>query len=181
MNPNEILGMNLKRLRMARQLSLGQLSALCGVSKIVLSQMERGESNPTMNTIWKIAAGLNVRYTELIDPHEPNFKVVRKENVVVQAENQGSYKSYSYYSASPERSFDLFGIELAPLSSYSSSGHPSGTEEYILLTSGCLEIEIGGITYRLEEGDAFRFDGEKPHIYRNPEAGLTKAVSLIQY
>lgn len=181
MNPNEILGMNLRRLRVARQLSLGQLSARCGVSKIVLSQMERGESNPTINTIWKIAAGLNVRYTELMDLHEPDFKVIRKANVMVQAENDCSYKSYSYYSASPERSFDLFGIELGPQASYASSGHPSGTEEYVMLTSGRLEIEIDGITYCLEEGDAFSFRGEKPHRYHNPEERAARAISLIQY
>lgn len=181
MNPNEVLGINLKRLRLTRKLSLGQLSSLCGVSKIVLSQMERGESNPTINTIWKIAAGLNVRYTELIDPHEANFSIKKREQLLVQSENGGSYRSYNYYSSSPDRSFDLFEIELEPAASYSSSGHPCGTKEYIILTSGQLEIEIDGIFYRMNSGDAFTFDGDKTHIYKNIGAEVVKALSLIQY
>mgnify|MGYP005805957951 CR=1 FL=1 len=181
MTPNEMLGINLKRLRTARQLSLGQLSAACGVSKIVLSQMERGEANPTINTIWKIAAGLGVRYTELIDPHGQDFQIIKKEDIMVQTENDGRYRSYSYYSVSPERSFDLFVIELEAMESYRSIGHPSGTKEYIMVDKGCLEVEIDQITYHLSAGDAFSFSGEKQHIYHNPGDEVAKATTLIQY
>lgn len=181
MNPNEILGANLKRLRTARSLSLGQLSALCGVSKIALSQIERGEANPTMNTIWKLADGLNVRYTELIDRYEQDLRVIRREDAVLQTENAGGYRSYSYYSASAERSFDLFVIELEPLTEYASAGHSAGAEEYVMLHEGTLEVEVEGTTVRLNAGDAFSFRGEKRHIYRNVGATDVRAVTLIQY
>ncbi|BDB00642.1 hypothetical protein CBOS2020_07160 [Clostridium botulinum] len=58
MNLNDIISANLKKLRTDRNLSLGQLSELSGVSKVMLSQIEKEESNPTINTIWKIANGL---------------------------------------------------------------------------------------------------------------------------
>ena len=58
MNLNEIIAVNLKRLRAERGFSLGKLSELSGVSKVMLSQIEKGESNPTINTLWKIAGGL---------------------------------------------------------------------------------------------------------------------------
>ncbi len=67
MNLNDIISANLKKLRTDRNLSLGQLSELSGVSKVMLSQIDKGESNPTINTIWKIANGLQVTYTKLID------------------------------------------------------------------------------------------------------------------
>ena len=67
MQLNEIIAMNLKRLRAERGLSLGKLSELSGVSKVMLSQIEKGESSPTINTLWKIANGLQVSYTKLID------------------------------------------------------------------------------------------------------------------
>ena len=67
MELNEIIAANLNKLRTERNLSLGQLSGLSGISKVMLSQIEKGETNPTINTIWKIANGLKVPYTELID------------------------------------------------------------------------------------------------------------------
>ena len=66
MNFNDIISANLKKLRTDGNLSLGQLSELSGVSKVMLSQIEKGESNPTINTIWKIANGLQVTYTSYI-------------------------------------------------------------------------------------------------------------------
>lgn len=66
MNLNEIIAVNLKRLRAERGFSLGKLSELSGVSKVMLSQIEKGESNPTINTLWKIAGGLQVSYTKLV-------------------------------------------------------------------------------------------------------------------
>lgn len=55
MSINTVIAKNLNRLRNERNLSLGQLAELSGVSKVMLSQIEKGDSNPTVNTIWKIA------------------------------------------------------------------------------------------------------------------------------
>ncbi|MCH3927031.1 MAG: helix-turn-helix domain-containing protein [Atopobiaceae bacterium] len=63
MDISQILGQNLHRLRTERQLSLGQLAEKSGLSKVMLSQIEKGTSNPTVNTLWKIANGLGVSYS----------------------------------------------------------------------------------------------------------------------
>ena len=67
MELGKIIAFNLKRLRMERNLSQGQLAKEAGISKAMLSDIEKGGSNPTINTIWKIANGLNVPYTKLMD------------------------------------------------------------------------------------------------------------------
>ena len=67
MSINTVIAKNLNRLRNERNLSLGQLAELSGVSKVMLSQIEKGDSNPTVNTIWKIASGLNVPYTAILE------------------------------------------------------------------------------------------------------------------
>ena len=181
MNQNETIGKNLKRLRMERQLSLGQLSAICGVSKIVLSQMERGESNPTINTVWKIAEGLRVHYTELLEQPQTPRTIVKKSTATLQTEADGAYKSYSYYSASPERSFDWFVIELEPNAEHNSLGHPAGSEEYLFVHRGKLELCLDGQSFILEEGDAFTFKGNHPHLYRNIGLETLNASTLIHY
>ena len=83
MNLNEIIAVNLKRLRAERGFSLGKLSELSGVSKVMLSQIEKGESNPTINTLWKIAGGLQVSYTKLIDEQIDAPLLIRKEESVI--------------------------------------------------------------------------------------------------
>ncbi|MBP3230939.1 MAG: helix-turn-helix transcriptional regulator, partial [Anaerovibrio sp.] len=66
MTINEIIAINMSRLRKDKNLSFGQLAERSGVSKVMLSQIETGEGNPTINTIWKVANGLGVDYSQLI-------------------------------------------------------------------------------------------------------------------
>lgn len=67
MDLGKIIAFNLNKLRTERSLTLGQLAKLSGISKAILSDIEKGGSNPTINTIWKIANGLNVPYTRLME------------------------------------------------------------------------------------------------------------------
>ena len=78
MNINQVIADNLKRLRTERNLSLGQLASLSGVSKVMLSQIEKGDTNPTINTIWKIAKGLKVSYTALLEQQKQNTTLIKK-------------------------------------------------------------------------------------------------------
>ena len=63
---DNVLGSNLRKLRTERGLSLDETSKLTGVSKAMLGQVERGESSPTVSTLWKIAAGLKVTFSSLM-------------------------------------------------------------------------------------------------------------------
>ena len=63
MEINTIIGNNLKKIRQEKKLTLDELAGITGVSKGMLSQIEKGTTNPTINTIWKISNGLNVPYT----------------------------------------------------------------------------------------------------------------------
>ena len=66
MEISAIIGNNLQQLRKEQGLSLDQLALKTGVSKAVLSQLENGKANPTINTIWKIATALHVTYSALL-------------------------------------------------------------------------------------------------------------------
>ena len=88
MELGKIIARNLNELRMERNLTLGQLSKISGISKAMLSDIEKGDSNPTINTIWKIANGLKVPYTPVrnfelfyveLDAHSSNATVGHSE------------------------------------------------------------------------------------------------------
>ena len=85
MELGKIIAFNLKRLRMERNLSQGQLAKEAGISKAMLSDIEKGGSNPTINTLWKIANGLNVPYTKLMDGIDDEATVVQRKDTIEQS------------------------------------------------------------------------------------------------
>ena len=108
MEINAIIAENLKRLRLERNQSLGQLAKSCGVSKVMLSQIEKGDTNPTINTVWKIAKGLKVPYTALLEQQKSSMQVLQKIHTEIQASDNQHYRIYCYYPNSASRDFELF-------------------------------------------------------------------------
>ncbi|MFS0763383.1 helix-turn-helix domain-containing protein [Peribacillus phoenicis] len=181
MNLNDIISANLKRLRTERNLSLGQLSELSGISKVMLSQIEKGGSNPTINTIWKIAIGLQVPYTRLIDSPIDDAVVIRKSDCKKQSENKNSFVSYCYYTTNPNRSFELFKVELQPNCKHNSDGHAPKTQEYIFVIRGELTIQLNTGEYVLREGDSIHFDCSLPHTFINHLDTVLEFIDIIYY
>lgn len=181
MNINLIIAENLKRLRNQRNLSLGQLSQLSEVSKVMLSQIEKGESNPTINTIWKIAAGLNVPYTSLLEQQEKDTYVLKKSDAVSQITDDGQYRVYCYYSNSPHRNFELFQMELDTGCSYTSDGHIEKSEEYLMVLEGELTLEVDNKTFILNADDAINFTASGKHVYLNSGNDILKTVIVNFY
>lgn len=175
MNISEVIAENLKRLRTERNLSLGQLSELCGISKVMLSQIEKSDTNPTINTIWKIANGLKVPYTALLDQLEYDTTVVRKSDINAQAADNGHYRIYCYYSNTPERNFELFQIELDSGHSYTSIGHSEKSQEYIMVIEGELTLTSNNQKYILQPNDCICFSASAEHIYHSSGSSMLKA------
>ena len=180
MDISKVIGDNLRRLRTQQNFSLGKLSELSGVSKAQLSQMERGDSNPSIETIWKIARALHVTYTALLDRHETVRSVLRKENLIVQELNCCQGRMWCYYKSSENRNFELFTLQIQPCGTYISPGHGEHTQEYILVQKGNLELGAGQTVYMLGPSDAISFDPSEPHSYKN--AGSTDLdIIMINY
>jgi len=176
MDINQIIAENLKRLRSERNLSLGQLSALSQVSKVMLSQIEKGETNPTINTVWKIANGLKVPYTKLLEQHEHDTSIIKKSDIAVQSDDEGHYRLYCYYSSTPQRSFELFQIELDPGCSHVSEGHSEKSEEYVMVLEGELTLTFGGQSYVLYPNDTISFAAAVQHTYFSSGTEMLKAL-----
>lgn len=181
MNLNSIISNNLKRLRAERNLSLSALSELSGVSKVMIGQIERGESNPTINTIWKIAHGLKVPYTYIIDEHVTENILVERDSITCQCSDDKKYRIYPYFSMSPNRNFELFTAEIDAHSSYYSKGHLEKSNEYILVFQGEVLLEIDNTTYKLKDGDCLQFDSSNPHSYINDSNTLSKMFIINYY
>lgn len=181
MEINAIIAENLKKLRTERNLSLGQLSELCDVSKVMLSQIERGETNPTINTLWKIVNGLKVPYTSLLEQQVHNTCVIKKSETEIQTVDNGHYRIYCYYLNTETRNFELFQIELDEGCTYTSVGHSEKSKEYILVIEGELTLTVKEEAFTLTANDAIEFTASAKHIYCNSGRGTLKAAIINYY
>lgn len=181
MNLNPIIAANLKRLRLERDLSLGELAQLSGVSKVMLSQIEKGDSNPTINTLWKIANGLKVPYTALIDEPDNDSEFIPRGQRKEQHDSNGHYRIYRYYNSTPKRNFEIFIMELDPGTEHMSVGHSEKSQEYIVVTEGSLCIKANDCEYHLGKEDSICFPSANPHVYINRGDCIMKSVLVIYY
>ncbi len=176
-----IFAKNLKAIREKEKLSLEKVSQLCGVSKTMIGQIERGESSPTLTTIWKIANGLKVSFTSLIHQPQSDTEVVLKKDLQVLTEDDGKYRVYPNFPFQEESRFEVYTIEIDQGGQLSAEAHKEGTEEYITVFEGALLIRVNEKDYTLTAGDAIRFKADRPHFYRNAGQSLTKLSMTIYY
>ncbi len=179
MDVGKIIAHNLKTIREEKRLSQGQLAERAGLSKVIISQIERGDSNPTINTIWKLAGALGLPYTSLIEPQEDDAVSVRAADAVKQRDK--GYCVYGYYPKNEKRNFELFLLEMEPNSEHLSVGHSKNSVEYLLLLKGKMQISADGRDYTLEKNDALQFNASGEHRYINLGDQTLKAVMIIQY
>jgi transcriptional regulator with XRE-family HTH domain len=168
-------------IRKARSLSLDQVSELTGVSKAMISQIERGDSNPTITILWKIVNGLHLSFTSLLDDETTNVTVVRLRDLTPFQAEEGRYRSYPVVPFDYQKGFEIFTVEMDPECVHHSDPHNKGVEEYILMTKGSLVLTIQQMTYRLSEGESIRFTADIEHTYHNDSDRMTTYQAIIYY
>jgi len=180
-NLNEIISKNLKYLRHERNLSLEQLSEITGVSKSMLGQIERAESNPTINTLWKITNGLDVSFSRIMRTKDPVNMIIKDEDIKTIIEDDGKYMLYPIINKDSDRNFEVYKVEVLKNGKLKSNSHKEGTQEFITVFSGELVIKIKDEEFRIKKGQSFRFQADEPHRYINSGKKKTKFSMIIYY
>lgn len=176
------VGEKLKTTRSERSLSLDKLAQLTGVSKAMLGQIERGESSPTLNTLWKIATGLKVSFSSLISaPARDKDQLVNFNDIVVLTEEEGRMKIYPQFVFDNLRGFEMFMIELTSGCDHHSEPHDHGVEEYVIVSEGEISIIVDEQEYQLKQGDALRYFADKKHRYCNFSDRIARFQHIIYY
>ncbi len=182
MNITKRIGTNLKQIRVARQLSLDRMAQKTGVSKAMLGQIERGETNPTVSTLWKIANGLRISFSSLIKESEPSVQIVKTEELTPIQEQNGAYQVFPLFPFHADKGFECFIIRLAPGCVHASDPHHDGVTEYITVMEGALNLSVGSQTYQVSEGQAISFTANVVHTYKNThDTQATKLHLMISY
>lgn len=175
------LARNLKAIRDREKLSLEKVSELSGVSKTMIGQIERGESSPTLTTIWKIANGLKTSFTSLINDPKPETKVVLQNEIEHLSVDNGRYRVYPTFPFQDETRFELYFVEIESEGRVVSDPHREGTEEFITVFEGEVTISVNEEVFTLKNGDSIRFKADRPHTYTNLGRGLARMNMTIYY
>lgn len=164
-------GKQVNLIRKLRGMSLQELSALSKVSTSMLSQIERGEKNPTISVACQIAEALNTTLSALLDHQEKKeIIVIRKENRPVYLDENSGFQRHLLSPSFPSRGIEFVKNIIPPLSeSGVFPAHKSGVKEYIYVEKGSLKVELAKGVYkeRLYEGDSFFFEADTEHRFIN--------------
>ena len=177
----KIVGANVKAIREKRKLTLDAAAQETGVSRSMLAQIEKGDVNPTISVLWKIANGYKVSFTSLMDSHSSAPLFIGAEEVEPLVEDSGRYFNYPAFPFQDERHFETYRIRIEPGGSLTAQPHMAGTEEYVTVFSGSVDISSGSERFSLSEGDSLRFRSDVEHSYANAGTATVWLSMLIYY
>ena len=175
------IGKQLKTARQNRNMTLDELAEVTGVSKPMLGQIERGQSSPTVTTLWKIATGMKIPFSSFLQEQKTKYTIIDLQEQDVLSEENGAMKVYTLFKFDPIRSCEAFYIEFEPGCAHDSDKHNDGVEEYIFVIHGTLDMVLNGTRVTLREKQAIRFEANIPHSYVNPYKDICNIYNFIFY
>ncbi|WP_404407118.1 helix-turn-helix domain-containing protein [Jeotgalibacillus malaysiensis] len=159
------VGKILRRLRKEKEITLEETADLTGVSKLTLGKIERGEANPSLTIIWKIANGLRIPISSLMVENQ-EVTLLKKSGNSVMSENH-SLKLEPVFTTQVQGSIESHKGYLHPDSIYEAEAHQPGVKEYITVMEGEVVVRVDGKEYQLERFDSIKFNADQPHAYIN--------------
>ncbi len=181
------VGRKIKLLRTEKKLTLEQLAAMSSVSKSMLSQIERGRTNPTLAILWTLTKSLEIDISDLLDSGQDVESEARK---IVHIK---AHQSPEIQSADGKCTMKILGpIDLVAKTEWydivmedggllESDGHAEGTIEHLTLLDGQLSIRTGTEEINLEAGDTARYDADIPHYIENKSINVARALMVVIY
>jgi len=181
------VGGRIRALREAMGLSLRDLADRCGVSAPMLSQVERGETSPTLQVATRIAAGLDLRLSQLLRLDEDGAVTIVRAGERRQGPTgpgRASGHRYEVLTAPlPGQRAELSRHVLAPGAATGGPGdppmHEPGSRETTLVESGRVTLHCDGVAHELATGDCVTFDADLPHHFENPGPGEATFLGVV--
>ncbi|MCT4555259.1 MAG: XRE family transcriptional regulator [Pelagimonas sp.] len=166
--PDDILTRLPARLKQARRdkgLSLEAVANLSGVSRSMVSQIERGESSPTISTLWNLTRALQVDFAGLLETAETQDRidVLRGADVPV-INNMGQGCQIKILSPPEEAGgHEVYDIRFTQGGVLDSKPHARGAQEQLTVLEGAVQVISGSAMDELKQGDTARYAADVPH------------------
>jgi|SRR5881394_71882 len=176
------VGIRIKALREAMGFSLRDLAERSGVSAPMLSQVERGETSPTLAVAEKIAAGLELTLSQLLRLDEGEHVSVSRADDRRRYERGG----HRFEELTPPLPGQRADVSLHTLRAGATTGGPSdppihepGSRETAVVLSGVLALIVDGTRHELHAGDSVTFDADLPHHFENDGEEQARFLAVI--
>lgn len=167
-NPDEILQLlpsRLKEARRAQGLSLEAVANLSGVSRSMVSQIERGESSPTISTLWNLTRALQVDFAGLLENTDAQDKIeVLRASDAPSIDNMGEGCRIRILSPPEEAGgHEVYDISFDTAGTLNSQAHARGAMEQLTVLKGHVRVTSGQATQDIAEGDTARYAADVAH------------------
>lgn len=169
------LAERLKQARAKKGLSLEALSRLSGVSRSMLSQIERGASSPTVASLWNLTRALNVDFAGLLDEPtripSPILEHMTASDTPSFTENGQGCVIRILSSTADVGKTEVYDLTFQPGGLLSSAAHDKGTIEHLSILEGHAKVSSGEAAATLKEGDTLRYRADLAHEISAPDGG----------
>lgn len=172
-----------RELRQARSWSLEAMSAACGVSRSMLSQIERNEANPTLAVTVRIAQAFGMSLGELVESPTASSMI----HVIRANDREYHYRSDRHCrirTLSPlhlEKDVEFYEMELSPGKRLNSAAHFEGTREFLTVQKGSLKVTSGDEVVDVEKGDSASYRADTDHCIENTGRSTALAFLVVIY
>lgn len=177
---NEFLGRRVKKLRQERGWSLEELAASSGVSRSMLSEIERERANPTLTVTFRIARAFGMTLQDLIESAgapASTIQVIRADDraQVFRSDRQCQIRTLSPLNL--EKDVEFYELRLKSGGALNSQPHFEGTREFLTVEEGSVRIESADSSEVLSKGDSGTYRADVPHAIVN--TGKAEAVVFL--
>ena len=181
---NENLGKRVRKLRADRGWSLEELANASGVSRSMLSEIEREKANPTLTVTFRIARAFGLTLQELIESAEASaskIQVIRANdrNQVYRSDKQCEIRTLSPLNL--EKDVEFYEVSLKQGGALRSQPHFEGTREFLTVEEGSVRIESDMDNDELTKGDSGTYRADVPHAIVNTGKGDALVFLVVIY
>ena len=168
-----------RSLRLANGLTLEQLAERTGVSRSMLSQIERQQVNPTFHVAYRIAQAFGISLGELVDvdADSPQIEVVHGHDAKYLFRDDEQHRLRTLYPMHLEQDVEFYELQLRPGGALRSSAHIQGTREFLTIHKGKVKLTVGDDSVTLSTGDSARYPADVDHSIEN--TGKRDAVGFL--
>jgi transcriptional regulator with XRE-family HTH domain len=179
----DVIAANLHRLRTARRMSLATLASRADVAKATLANLEQGRGNPTIETLWSLALGLGVAFSDLLEDRRETTTVVLRaqQGARVRGSTPGGKLDLRLLDRIERGGLvEVFDMSLPAGTEHLGSPHGSGVVERVFVFAGTITVGPASETLTLGPGDFARYSGDGPHVYRSADEDV-HGMLLVGY
>lgn len=173
----------MREMRKKRGWTLEQLASRCGVSRSMLSQIERGGANPTLGVAFRIAQAFGLSLGDLVDDpaSRARIEVIRADDARSLFREDEQVRIRTLSPLNLEKDVEFYELLLKPGGVLASEPHFAGTREFLTIEKGSARLATGDQTRELGPGDSAHYPADLPHRIENTARGETLAFLVDIY